>query len=220
MPSNHRVVLITGAAHRIGKAYALAVARSGADVILHFAYADDQAHETAEQIRAYGRQVWTLAADFSDPLQAGGLVDKAWGLQPFDAVVNNAAIFANLDWQTTTLADWQRHLDVNLTAPFLISQAFAKRLGNEKSGRIINILDWRALRPGADHLAYTISKAGLLALTQALAVAMAPNITVNGLALGAILPPSDGRQVDQIIRQVPAGRWAELSEVEEALLFL
>ena len=81
-------------------------------------------------------------------------------------------------------------------------------------------MDWRALRPGADHLPYTISKAALAALTQSLAVALAPNISVNGLALGAILPPSDGSNTDKIIKDIPVKRWAELEEVGEAALFM
>jgi pteridine reductase len=109
---------------------------------------------------------------------------------------------------------------VNLTAPFLLSQAFASNVEPENHGRIVNILDWRALRPGADHFPYTISKAALTALTSSLAVALAPNITVNGLAFGAILPPSDGAETEKILENVPAGRWANLDEVGEALLFL
>ena len=109
---------------------------------------------------------------------------------------------------------------VNLSAPFLLSQRFAEAINPEAQGRIINILDWRALRPGADHLPYTISKAGLAALTRSLAIALAPNITVNGLAFGAILPPSDGGLTQDLLEFVPAKRWADLKEVDQALLFL
>jgi pteridine reductase len=87
-------------------------------------------------------------------------------------------------------------------------------------GRIVNILDWRALRPGRDHLPYTISKSALAALTQSLAAALAPQITVNALALGAILPPSDGSDTTGLLQFVPVRRWASLDEVDEALLFL
>jgi len=111
-------------------------------------------------------------------------------------------------------------LAINLTAPFLLSQAFGKNLSNKIDGRIVNILDWRALQPGADHLPYTISKAGLAALTKSLAVALAPNITVNGIAFGAVLPPSDGGSIENILSLVPLPRWAEITEVEETLLFL
>ena len=119
----------------------------------------------------------------------------------------------------TSLKEWLEHLNINLTAPFLISKAFATSLSPQQTGRIVNILDWRALRPGADHFPYTISKAGLAALTQSMAAALAPQVTVNGLALGAILPPSDGASPDGILDQVPAQRWAELKEVGETLYF-
>jgi pteridine reductase len=137
-----------------------------------------------------------------------------------DLLVNNASVFEPLTWDQTRLEDWNQHLMVNLTAPFLLSQSLAKGLKSSQNGRILNLLDWRALRPGADHLPYTISKAALAALTQSLAVALAPQITVNGLALGAILPPSDGGTNEKILATIPAGRWAGLDEVAHAALFL
>lgn len=109
---------------------------------------------------------------------------------------------------------------INLTAPFLLSQCFAEAIPAQTEGRIVNILDWRVLRPGADHFPYTISKAGLAALTRSLAIALAPNIIVNGLALGAILPPKDGGLTDDLLEDVPVKRWADLEEVNESLLFL
>ncbi len=109
-------------------------------------------------------------------------------------------------------------MQINLTAPFLLSQAFAKQA--QEGARIVNIVDWRALRPGADHFPYTISKAALASLTKSLAVALSPKITVNALALGAILPPSDRNKNPDIIKNVLLKRWANENEVEEALLFL
>ncbi len=87
-------------------------------------------------------------------------------------------------------------------------------------GRIVNLLDWRALRPGADHFAYTVSKAALAGLTKSLAAALAPAITVNGLALGAVLPPKDGGDTSRILENVPAKRWGSLEDVSRALIFL
>jgi pteridine reductase len=135
-------------------------------------------------------------------------------------LINNAAIFAPLSFQQTSFADWQNQMAINLTAPFLLSQAFAASLLPDKKGRIVNILDWRALRPGSDHFPYTISKAALAAMTQSLAIALAPAITVNGLALGAILPPSDGYAESGLLNSVPAARWASIEEVCQSLLFL
>lgn len=220
MTFKRKTILITGAARRLGKAFALALAGAGADVMIHHGHSPQAAEEVAAQIREMGQQAWVLEGDLADPTAAAQIVERAWQLQPLYAVVNSAAIFEALDWQTTTLENWQRHLNINLTAPFLISRAFARKLGSEKTGRIVNILDWRALRPGRDHLPYTISKAALAALTKSLAVSLAPNVLVNGLALGAILPPDDGGNVDQILKKVPAGRWAGIQEVSDALLFL
>jgi NAD(P)-dependent dehydrogenase (short-subunit alcohol dehydrogenase family) len=166
-----------------------------------------------------------VQADFAQPEEVEGLVARASALAPLFALVNNAAIFDPLGLAQTTLADWQRALNINLTAPFLLSRDFGtRRFGDRpdegQKGRIVNLLDWRALRPAADHFAYTISKAGLAALTRSLAASLAPNITVNALALGAILPPSDHSDTSGVLAQVPAGRWADLDEVGQALLFL
>jgi pteridine reductase len=146
-----------------------------------------------------GRRAWVLEANFNDSFQAASLIARI-----------------NVTIETTSIEDWQNHLAINLTAPFLLSQAFAKQA--PAGARIVNILDWRALRPGADHFPYTISKAALAAMTKSLALAFAPGIIVNGLALGAILPPSDGNVNPDIIKNVPAQRWAKENEVEQALV--
>ncbi|MHB8114251.1 MAG: SDR family NAD(P)-dependent oxidoreductase [Bellilinea sp.] len=213
-----QTVLITGAARRIGRALALYLARAGADILIHHGHSANDAEQTAAEIRDLGGKAWVLQADLEDLEQAASLVERAWEIQPFQHLINNAAIFDQLDWVAVTPADWQKTLNINLTAPFFLSQQFAKRLAGQP-GRILNLLDWRALRPGADHLPYTISKAALAALTQSLALALAPSVTVNGLALGAVLPPSDGLDSENILKAVPAKRWADLSEVGEATLF-
>ena len=215
-----KTVLVTGGAHRVGKALALAVAQAGGDVIIHYGRSVSQAKETQAEVEKWGRIAYLLQADLSDASQVQDLMKRAVQIAPVDALVNNAAIFEPLDWEDTDLESWNRHLMINLTAPFLLSQAFARSLTAKKEGRIVNILDWRALRPGVDHLPYTISKAGLVALTQSLAQALSPAITVNGIALGAILPPSDGAAEDEIVSDIPAQRWAELEEVQQTLLFL
>lgn len=213
-----KTILVTGAARRVGRLFALACGRAGADVILHHGHSPAEAEAVKEEIASFGVRVWVLAADFSHPENVSQLIDQANALSPLYGLVNSAAIFEPLSMQETSLDDWNRHLNINLTAPFLLSQAFAKHV---KNGRIVNILDWRALRPGADHFPYTITKSALAAMTKSLAIALAPNIIVNGLALGAILPPSDKPSAsEKVIEAVPAKRWSEANEVEEALLFL
>lgn len=215
-----RVVLITGAARRIGRALALATAADGFHIAIHYRTSGREAEHLKTEIESLGQQALTLQADLANPDEAAGLIDRAAGLGPLYGLINNASIFEDLDWQSTTPASWQEHLAVNLTAPFMLSQAFARQLPRRAQGRIVNLLDWRALRPGADHLPYTISKAALAALTQSLAAALAPRISVNGLALGAILPPGDNKTDPHLIAKVPAARWATLAEVEHACLFL
>lgn len=215
---NGKTILITGAARRVGRLLALACGRAGADVILHHGHSLAEALTVQKEIASFGRRAWILPADLSNIDEVSRLIPQANALAPLDGLVNSAAVFEKLSLRDTTLEDWERHLAVNLTAPFLLSQAFAKQTSR---GRIVNILDWRALRPGADHFPYTVSKAALAAMTKSLAVALAPNITVNGLALGAVLPPADNPSAsEKIIEQVPARRWSEANEVEDALLFL
>jgi len=219
-PLNGKIILVTGAARRIGRALALACANAGADVIIHYGHSKQEASQVREEIKSVGRQAWIVQADLGKPDQIAGLISEAGKAGRLDGLVNNAAIFESKSVQDTILADWENHLAINLTAPFLLSQAFAKQIDENKTGRIINVLDWRALRPGADHFPYTISKAALAAMTKSLAVALAPNITVNGLALGAILPPSDKPTDKEILKVVPANRWGDLKEVKGALIFL
>jgi pteridine reductase len=215
-----KTILITGAARRIGRGLAVACARAGADVMIHYGHSKKDALEVQSEITDLGQQAWILSADFEKPADAARLIADSNEIQPLFAIVNNASIFEPLSVKETTLNDWERHMAVNLTVPFLLSQAFADQLPKNAPGRIVNLLDWRALRPGADHFPYTISKAALAALTASLASALAPQITVNGLALGAILPPSDKPANPDIIKNVPAGAWGKPEYVEEALVFL
>jgi pteridine reductase len=215
-------VLITGAAVRVGAAMARAVAAAGANVVIHYGTSAKEAKDLQAEIQAAGRKAYLLKADLADPQAVARIIPQALKRGPLYALVNSASIFEDIDLAHTTRASWQRHLDVNLTTPFLLSQAFAKAASGrgKESARIVNILDWRALRPGADHLPYTVSKAALAALTQSLAAAMAPKVLVNGIAFGAILPPSTGRTPKRILKNVPVGRWAKLEEVGETLVFL
>jgi len=213
-------ILITGAARRLGRLMSLAVAHAGGTVIIHHGHSPDEAAEVRQTIQAMGKQAYIVQADLGVPTQVTRLVMEATSYGPLFALVNNAAIFEAQTWETTDINAWHRHLDINLTAPFLLSQAFARSLIENSEGRIVNILDWRALRPGADHLPYTVSKAALAALTRSLAIALAPRIVVNGLAFGAILPPTPTANLERIIEPVPAKRWADPDEVGRALIFL
>lgn len=221
-----KTILITGGTRRIGRLLALSVAWAGGSVILHTSQESDAVRQTAAEIEQLGARVWSIQADFSRPGEVEGLIERANGISRLYGVVHNAAIFEPVTLLDTRLEDWQRHLNINLTAPFLLSRDFAAQLRDGEKGRIVTILDWRALRPQGDHFPYTISKAALAAMTRSLAVALAPNITVNGIALGAILPPNTGGasaagpDTSWVERVVPARRWAKTDEVGQALIFM
>ena len=220
MSLNGKTILITGGALRIGRSLALAIARAGGDVVLHYGKSQKEVESLQVEIESAGRKAFILQADLEDPTQVAGLISRAWEHAPLFALVNNASVFEPNGWEDASLEQWNQAMMVNLTTPFLLSQAFARSLEPEGIGRIVNLLDWRALRPGPDHLPYTISNSALAALTRSLAVAMAPRITVNALALGAILPPSNGAPPKVNLEQIPAHRWANLEEVGQTLIFL
>ncbi len=214
-----RSAIVTGAGRRLGRAFAEALAEHGANVVVHYGRSAEEAEEVVSGLLARGVQSAAVQADLANPAEAAELVDRAeQAIGEIDLLVNNAAIFGPIEALDASIEDWQLHLNVNLTAPFLIAQQFA-RSREGKPGSIVNLLDWRAMRPGADHFPYTISKAALAALTRSLAVSFAPGIRVNGLALGAILPPSDGGTGDPL-EGVPSGRWGTIDEAIDALLFL
>jgi NAD(P)-dependent dehydrogenase (short-subunit alcohol dehydrogenase family) len=164
-----------------------------------------------------------VRGDLADPdVPARLLQESAAALGPVDLLVNNASIFEPGGLLDTGLDDWDRHHAVNLRAPFLLTQAFARDLPAEREGIVVNLNDWRLLRPGADHFAYTASKVGLHGLTRSLAVSLAPRIRVNEIALGAILPPERAPEnyVHTLRQEIPLRRFGSLDSVGAALLYL
>ena len=215
-----KTVLITGAARRVGRIFAIGCAQAGANLIIHHGHSPEEAINVKSEIEALGRHAWVIASDLNKSSDTSELIEHANRLSPLYALVNSASIFEPLSISETSMVEWENHLRINLTAPFILSQAFAKQFPEDGEGRIVNILDWRALRPGADHFPYTISKAALAALTKSMAVAFSPRISVNGLALGAVLPPADGGSSLSPLKNVPMGRWSNEAEIQQALVFL
>ncbi len=214
-----KTILITGAARRLGRAMAIAVAEEGANVVIHYGKSQEEAEEVADKVRELGTQAWVFCRDLGNLNEVESFIDEVFQITPINALVNSAAIFENRNIYETDLDTWQRHIDIIFTSAYILSKNFAKNYEND-DGRIVNILDWRALQPGTDHFAYTMAKAGLAAMTRSLALTFAPRISVNGIALGAILAPSDNIHNDNIIENVPLKRWSKISEVTQTLLFL
>lgn len=220
MTLSGKTILITGAARRLGAEMALFCAQNGADIIIHCHNSESDALETKARITALGRKCWTVQANLNDNNAVVRMYEVANRFSPIDALINNASIFKPGGVMESTVEDWETALRVNLTAPFILTQAFARHYSGTQVGRVINLVDWRALRPGKDHFAYTISKAALVALTRSTALNLAPRIIVNAVALGAILPPENEPPGPDILKPVPMNRWAGLDEFLSAIKFL
>jgi NAD(P)-dependent dehydrogenase (short-subunit alcohol dehydrogenase family) len=199
--------LITGGARRLGKAMALYLAQRGHDIALHYASSHDDANATVAQIRAMGRQAVALQADLLDEEQTETLIPRASAALggPLTTLVNNASIFERDTLDTATRASWDRHMDSNLRAPFVLIQQFAAALPpalpdeNEEpraQGLIVNMVDQRVRNLTPDFTSYTIAKMGLWALTQTAAQALAPHARVNAIGPGPTLKNARQRDAD------------------------
>jgi pteridine reductase len=236
MELDGKVAIVTGGAVRLGRALALALAEQGARLVIHYGSSAGPAQETVTEIKAMGSDALAVQADFSQSGQAPSIVERAVAhFGQVDILVNSAAIFEPGKWHDTTEANWDRHFAINLKSPFFLSQAFAQHVGPERArvagqshwpsartGHIVNIADWRGVRPGIGHVAYTLTKAALIAMTKSLALALAPNIQVNAIAPGMILPPpgKDQSYLERQAGQIPAQRVGSPQEIAKALLFL
>jgi NAD(P)-dependent dehydrogenase (short-subunit alcohol dehydrogenase family) len=181
-------VLVTGAAKRLGRAIALDLARDGWNVAIHYNGSEEDADSAAQAVRAFGAEAAALKCDLSKEEETARLVDCAVAeIGPLTALVNSASLFENDDWQTATRKTWDEHIEINLRAPFLLSQLFARQLPEGQQGNIINIIDQRVLKPTPQFLSYSISKAGLYWLTTTLAQGMGPRVRVNAVGPGPTL---------------------------------
>lgn len=180
--------LVTGAAQRIGRAIALDLARSGWRVAVHFGNSQEEADATVAEIGRSGGNAVAIAADLADALATAELVaEAARRLGPVTCLVNNASVFLDDRIETLEPGLWDKQLDVNLRAPVLLAQQFAKALPAGMRGNIVNIIDQRVLRPTPEYFSYAVSKAGLWAATRMMAQAFAPRIRVNGIGPGPVL---------------------------------
>jgi len=219
-----RCALVTGGARRIGRALALALGEAGATVVVHYRESEAEAREVVDAIDAMGGDAYFIHGDLANSDFCLELVPEAARLsgQVIDILVNNASVFEPIGVMTTTVADWDRNMAVNLRAPFLLARGLASGLPGDAIGDVINLGDDRALRPGGDHFPYTISKVGLHGLTRSLALALAPRVRVNELALGAVLPPEKAPEeyLHTLREDIPTGRFGSPAEVAHALMFL
>ena len=216
-----RAALVTGAARRIGRAIALALAEAGLAVAVHHRASPADAEQTAADIRALGRGAVVLAADLADEAAVQHLLpDAAAALGPIGVLVNNASVFERDEIEGVTRASWDAHMEANLRAPFVLMQAFAAALPADAGGVVVNLLDQRVISPTPHFVSYTLSKIGLWALTQTMALALAPRIRVAGIGPGPTVP-SPRQTAEQFARQaasVPLGRPGSPEEIARGVL--
>lgn len=218
-----KVAVVTGAALRIGKALAIALADRGASVAVHYGGSAGAAAETVAHIREGGGTAEPLQADLRRIPEAGRLIERAAErLGMVDILVNSAALYRVAEIADTSEELWDEQFAINLKAPFFLAKAFALHVGRERTGQIINIADWRGVRCDPGALAYSMTKAGVIAMTEGLALALGPNIRVNAIAPGAILPPAgkDESYLEEIGKGSPLGRHGSTDDMVRALLYL
>jgi NAD(P)-dependent dehydrogenase (short-subunit alcohol dehydrogenase family) len=217
-------VLVTGAAKRVGRVIALALAARGARVAVHYRGSKAEAEKTAGEIRALGVDAMTVQAELTREDEVAAMTRAvADRFGSLDVLVNNAAVFFRTPFDTVTADDWDRTVDSNLKAVFLTCVHAGRRmLGQPEGGAIVNIADWAGLRPYTGYLPYCVSKAGVIALTQGLARSLAPKVRVNAIAPGPVLVPSDLPEAEarEIMEKTPMKRHGSPEDVAAAVVFL
>ena len=226
MQLTNKVALITGG-KRIGAVVAETLARAGVDIALVYNRSLAEAAETEAAVKAIGRRALVVQADVSDDAAcAKAVAATIESLGRIDILINMASLYASKPFDQLTAADWDRQLAVDLRAAFLFSHAAAASMKKTGGGRIINFCDWvaasaRPRYPG--YLPYYVAKAGVKALTEALALELAADqILVNAIAPGPILAPPDlsKDESDAVVKSTPLGRWGGEEEIAKAVMFL
>ena len=217
-------ILITGAAKRIGRAIALEMASRGWQIAVHHHDSQDDAEKTVATILENDGKAFAVQCDLSVRANTAQLIDQCAALagEPVTALVNNASVFQGDDVMTATNEGWDKHLEVNLHAPFLLSQALASSLSDGTTGNIINIIDQRVLKLNPQYMSYTLSKSGLWTLTRTLAQSLAPTIRVNAIGPGPSLVSVHQSDADfnREYTSVMLGKGPELKEIANTIAYI
>jgi NAD(P)-dependent dehydrogenase (short-subunit alcohol dehydrogenase family) len=226
MELSNRVALITGG-KRIGAVVATELARGGADIALAYRSSRAEAEETADAVRGFGRRAIALQADLSEADSAQRVIDGTVAeFGRLDILVNMASIYRPKPFDELDVDDWDEQMAVDMRAAWLCARAAVPHMRRVRGGRIVNLSDWvaRSGRPRyTGYLAYYVAKAGVIALTEALALELAPDqILVNAVAPGPIVAPDNTSEEEfaRVERATPLGRWGGEIEIAKAVLAL
>ena len=223
MEIRDRVALVTGGAHRVGRAVARALARQGAHVAITYHASAEQAGQAVAEIKALDVEALAVQCDQSEPARVAAVFDaikETWGR--LDILINSAAIMQQKTFLDITPEDWDATLDINLKGPFLFSQHAVRMMLVQGAGVIINIADEAGLTPWPRYVHHSVSKAGVVMLTKATALALAPQVRVNAIAPGPVLKPQGWTEErwDTLRPATPLDRLGSPQDVCEAVLYL
>jgi len=223
MDIQRKTALITGGAHRVGKAMTLALAQKGANVVVNYNSSATAAEETATEAKALGVGALAIQCDVSNHDQVKNMISTA--AEEFggvDILINSASWFKKTPFPMDDFSDWYRVLDILIHGSMYCANYVAPLMKERGEGAIINIVDRAAWRPSRGFAAHSVGKAGLLAFTRQLALELAPEVRVNAVSPGPVLPPQDytDAQNERVARRTLLKRWGTPQDVVDAMLFL
>jgi pteridine reductase len=217
-----KVALVTGAGRRVGRAIAIELAAHGATVAVHYRTSQAEADAVVAEIAAGAGQAQTFRANLEHVAEIEQMVSEilsAFGR--IDILINSASVFAPTPIAEITEHEWDANLDTNLKAPFFLSKIAGAAMRRQGAGKIINLGDWAGIRPYKDYLPYSVSKSGLIGLTKALAKELAPEVQVNCIALGMVMPPENytSEEVERLVSRTLTKKMGTPEDVARAVVF-
>ncbi|MFI5397317.1 MAG: SDR family oxidoreductase [Candidatus Binatia bacterium] len=218
-----KTVLVTGGAKRVGRAIVVELAKAGANVVIHCRTSRAEAADTCTAANAFGVQATVVAGDMGSSADVERVAREAWAaFGGVDALVNSASVFAPTPIKALTDEQWDQTLAINLKGPFMLAVQLGRLMREGSGGVIINIADWAAMRPYRGYLPYCVSKAGMIAMTVGLAKALAPQVRVNCVAPGPVMPPEDytAEERAHLVELTPLKRVGTADDVARMVRFL
>lgn len=220
-----KVALVTGSAHRVGKAIAIALAKQGVNIAVHYHGSDpDTVRDTMQDIKSEGVDAIAIQADISDPNEIPKLMEQVKDhFGKLDILVNSASVFPTRNFMDISVEDWDLTMNVNLRAPFILTQHAARLMqeNDDGTGAIVNICDQGAFAPWPKRPHHGISKYALWMLTQVSAVALAPNIRVNAIVPGPVLKAKmSDAEWNQLGNELPLEKTGNPNDVSRAVIYL
>lgn len=223
MDIKNKVALVTGGAHRVGKAITLMLAKAGANVVINYHTSAAQAEATAEEVRAMGTKPLIIQADIADYSQVKAMAGqvKIW-FGGIDILVNSADRWEKSPFPSEDMGPWERIIGTGVNGPYYVTNAFAPLMLERGGGAIVNIVDLSAWEAWPNFTAHAVAKSALAAMNRQFAIELGPTIRVNAVAPGPVLPPPDysPAQIESVAARTLLNRWGSADDVAQAVKFL